>query len=78
MSPSTVTTLIDLAAARFDVDAAGLRPETDIFDGLRIDSIRALDLMTEVEEHFDVEVPDYELQDIRTFAELAALVERRR
>ena len=36
------------------------------------------DLLTDLEDEFDVEIPDYELQDARTFAALADVIERRR
>ena len=42
-----------------------------------IDSVQAMDLLTELEDHFDVEIPDYELQDARTFAQLAEVLRRR-
>ena len=69
--------LLALAARRFSVDVSTLSPEQDLFEALGIDSLQALDLLTELEDTFDVEVPDYELQDVRTFAELAAVIEDR-
>lgn len=74
----TVTTLLDLAASFFDAERSALSPEQDLFDALGIDSLKALELMSEVEIEFDVEIPDYELQDVRTFAELAAKIDERR
>ena len=69
--------LITLASRRFQVDPATLHPEDDFFEKLGIDSIQALDLLSEVEMHFDVEIPDYELQGVVTFAALSALIEGR-
>lgn len=74
---ATVTTLIELAATRFDADPAVIRPEHDLFDALGIDSFAAAELLSDVEDRFDVEIPDYELQDIKTFAALAACIDRR-
>jgi len=74
---NTTDQLITLAAKRFQVDAATLAPEDDFFEKLGIDSIQALDLLSEVEMHFDVEIPDYELQGVVTFAALAGLIEGR-
>ena len=78
MPDPTVDILIRLAADRFGVDAADLVPEDDFFDKLGIDSIQALDLLSDLEDEFDVEIPDYELQDTKTFAALAAVIEKRR
>jgi acyl carrier protein len=78
MPKDLVDTLIELAADRFGRDAASLSPRDDLFDALGIDSLQALDLLTELENRYDIEIPDYELQDVRTFDDLAELVERRR
>jgi acyl carrier protein len=74
---SVTQELMDLAAKTFGVDGANLRPEDDFFQTLQIESIQALDLLSELEMHFDVEIPDYELQGVVTFAALAALIEKR-
>jgi acyl carrier protein len=74
---NVVDTLLTLAAERFGKDRATLRAEDDLFDALGIDSVDAMTLLTALEERFGVEIPDYEVQDVRTFAALAAVVERR-
>jgi acyl carrier protein len=73
-----VTRLQELAARRFGAKAAALGAEHDLFDVLGIDSLQALDLLTDLEEAFGVEVPDYELEGVTTLAALAALIRRRR
>jgi acyl carrier protein len=72
-----VERLIALAAKRFGRAAGSLRPEDDLFEALGIHSLQALELLTELEDTFDIELPDYELQGVRTFRQLAACVERR-
>ena len=72
-----LTRLTDLAAKRFGDAARDLGAEADLFEGLGIDSLQALDLLTDLEEAFDVEVPDYELADVRTLRGLAEVIERR-
>jgi acyl carrier protein len=63
-----------LAAKRFERDTAGLGPDDDFFDRLDINSYQAMELLTEVEEEWGIEIPDYEVQDVRTFGALAALI----
>lgn len=70
--------LIQLAAKRYDADATKLKPEDDVFEKLGIDSFQAVELMSELEMEFDVEIPDYELQGVRTFGQLAAAIDKRR
>lgn len=69
--------LLTLAAQRFERARDELRPENDLFDTLDIDSMQALSLLTALEQEFGVEIPDYEVQDVRTFAELAGVVASR-
>ena len=69
--------LIQLAAKTFGVEVSALNPSQDFFQALQIESIQALELLSELEMHFDVEIPDYELQGVVTFEALAALIEKR-
>ena len=77
MTDSTTQRLIELAAKRFQRDATTLRAEDDFFEALGIDSLQALDLLTDLEDAFDVEIPDYELQGMNTFQQLAEVIGRR-
>ncbi|HHO53776.1 MAG TPA: acyl carrier protein [Deltaproteobacteria bacterium] len=70
--------LTELATARFGPAAASLAAGDDLFDKLGIDSMQALDLLTDLEEAFGVEIPDYELQGVTTLAGLAEVIGRRR
>lgn len=67
----TETELLDLAATHFKVDRKKLHAEDDIFEKLKIDSLQALELLTRLERHFGVELPDYEMQGVTDFRTLA-------
>lgn len=69
--------LAQLAGRRFGAKAATLSLDDDMFEGLGIDSLQALDLLTDLEETFGVEIPDYELQGVTTLRGLADLIRRR-
>ncbi len=69
--------LLSLAATRFHKDRASLAADADLFDALEIDSMQALSLVSALEETFEVEIPDYEVQDVRTFEQLAEVVASR-
>lgn len=77
MSDSVFTHLANLCVKRYKVELETIKPEGDIFETLGIDSFQAAELMSEVEMQFDVEIPDYELQDIKTFGALAGAIEAR-
>jgi len=71
------TKLVQLASNRFEQDLTDMHPDDDFFEVLEIDSYQAMELLTELEETFDVEVPDWEVQDVRTFGALAEVIDRR-
>jgi acyl carrier protein len=77
MSNATLTKLQELAIKRFGDKARNVSPDVDFFDALGIDSLQSLDLLTDLEDAFDVEVPDYELQGVHTFQGLANVIEQR-
>ena len=73
----TIERLITLAARRFKLDPGSLAPEGDVFESLGVDSMQVLELLSELEQEFDVEIPDYELRDVKTFSQLAQVINRR-
>jgi acyl carrier protein len=74
----TLERLIALSAERHGKDPSKLGPDDDVFESLGIDSFQAVELMSELELEFDVEIPDYELQGVKTFAQLAGTIDKRR
>ena len=73
----TTSELLDLAATHFDKPRDSLAPDADLFETLGIDSMQALELLTRLENHFGVELPDYELQGVSDFATLAERIHAR-
>ncbi|NBO65985.1 MAG: acyl carrier protein [Acidobacteria bacterium] len=69
--------ILNLAANHFNVDRAGLKPEDDLFKTLGINSLQALELLTRLENHFNVELPDYEVQGVSDFQTLAERIQSR-
>jgi acyl carrier protein len=73
----TTSEVLNLAAAHFKVPRAGLSPSDDFYKKLGIDSLQALELLTRLENHFGVELPDYEVQGVSDFQTLAARIQAR-
>lgn len=73
----TIDEILDLAATQFKVPRADLAAEDDFFKKLGIDSLQALSLLTRLEQHFNVELPDYELQGVSDFKTLADRIQAR-
>jgi acyl carrier protein len=76
-STQTLEEILDLAAAQFKIPREKLTPDDDFFKTLGIDSLQALDLLTRLEHHFEVELPDYELQGVSDFRTLASRIQAR-
>jgi acyl carrier protein len=76
-SDQTLDEILDLAAAHFKVPREKLAPDDDFFKTLGIDSLQTLDLLTKLEAHFHIELPDYELQGVSDFRALAARIQAR-
>jgi len=73
----TLDEILTLAATHFKVPRAKLTPDDDFFKSLGIDSLQALDLLTRLEQHFKIELPDYELQGVSDFRTLASRIQSR-
>jgi len=73
----TLEQILNLAANHFKVPREKLTPDEDFFKTLGIDSLQALDLLTRLEHHFRVELPDYELQGVSDFRTLANRIQTR-
>jgi acyl carrier protein len=73
----TLDEILSLAAAHFKVPKEKLHPDEDFFKTLGINSLQTLDLLTKLENHFHVELPDYELQGVSDFRSLAEKVQVR-
>jgi acyl carrier protein len=73
----TTQEVLDLAAKHFQVPPTSLAPEDDFFKKLGINSLQALELLSRLENHFGIELPDYEVQGVSDFRTLAARIQSR-
>lgn len=73
----TTAEILKLASAHFGVPRDQLAPDDDFFRKLGINSLQALDLLTRIEQHFHIELPDYELQGVSDFRTLAERIQSR-
>ncbi len=73
----TLNRILQLASERFQIPLGQLNGDDDFFEKLGINSLQALDLLTQLENHFSIELPDYELQGVTDFRTLAERVDSR-
>ena len=65
----------DLLAEQLDIPADSITPESDIIDDLEADSLTVLDMVMTLEDEFDIEIPDEDVEKLRTVGSVVSYVE---
>ena len=64
-----------ILADQFDVEEDSLKNDTDLQDDLGADSLDVVDLLMSIEDEFEIEIPDEEIENIRTVGDLVNYIE---
>ena len=64
-----------ILAEQFDYEEDKITPETTIADDLGADSLDVVDLLMSIEDEFEIEVPDEEIENIKTVGDLVKYIE---
>ena len=64
-----------ILADQFDVAEDTISLDTDIQEDLGADSLDVVDLLMSIEDEFEVEIPDEEIENIRSVGELVSFIE---
>ena len=67
-----------ILSEQFDVAEDTITLETSIMNDLGADSLDVVDLLMSIEDEFEVEVPDSEIENIKTFEHLVNYIENNR
>ena len=59
-----------------DMDPASITPETNIRTDLGLNSLELVNLAVEIEEAFDVEIPDREAMDLATVQDAMDIISK--
>ncbi|WRS26889.1 acyl carrier protein [Oscillospiraceae bacterium MB08-C2-2] len=65
-------TLVD----QLDVDEDAVTMESSILDDLGADSLDVVDLIMSLEEEFDTEIPDEEIEGLKTVGDIVRYLEQ--
>ncbi|MBC8610628.1 acyl carrier protein [Massilimaliae timonensis] len=65
----------EILCDQLDVDAEKVTMEASITDDLGADSLDVVDLVMSLEEEFDVEIPDEEVENIKTVGDIVKYIE---
>lgn len=65
----------DILAKQFEVEADTITGQTDIAEDLGADSLDVVDVLMSLEDAFDVEIPDEEIEKLTTVGALVSYIE---
>ena len=64
-----------ILAEQFDVEEDKITADTDLQEDLGADSLDVVDLLMSIEDEFEVEVPDEEIENIKTVGSLVSYID---
>lgn len=67
--------VVEILSEQFDVEADSITPATTLQEDLGADSLDVVDLVMSIEDEFGVEVPDEEVENIKTVGALVEYIE---
>lgn len=68
--------VVQIVSDQMGVDKAEITPETSFVDDLNADSLDTVELVMELEDEFDMSIPDEEAEKIKTVGDAVSYVER--
>lgn len=66
----------EILSEQFGVDAEDINPETTLAEDLGADSLDVVDLIMSIDDEFAVEIPDEEVENIKTVGALVEYIEK--
>jgi acyl carrier protein len=68
----------EILVSQLDVEESEISMESSLVEDLKADSLDLVDLLMSLEDEFDVEVPDEEIENVKTVGDLVRYVENHR
>lgn len=65
----------EIIAKQLDVDAEKITMESKLIEDLKADSLDIVELIMDLEQEFDIEIPDDELPKVHTVGDIVSYVE---
>ena len=65
-----------ILAEQFDVEEDKITVDTDLQEDLGADSLDVVDLITTIEDEFDLQIPDEAVEEIKTVGDIANYIEK--
>ena len=65
----------DILIDQLDAEESAITMEASIIDDLGADSLDVVDLVMTLEDEFDIEIPDEEIENIKTVGDIVRFIE---
>ncbi|MBQ1771011.1 MAG: acyl carrier protein [Clostridia bacterium] len=66
----------EIVANQLDLDPASITMDSALVDDLKADSLDIVELIMDLEQEFDVEIPDGDLPNVKTIGDIVAFLEK--
>ncbi|MBR0424918.1 MAG: acyl carrier protein [Clostridia bacterium] len=66
-----------IIANQLDLDPAEITMDSNLIEDLRADSLDIVELVMDMEQEFDVEIPDEELPKVKTVGDIVRYLQNR-
>ena len=66
----------EIIANQLGIDPETIKPESRLVDDLKTDSLDIVELIMDLEQEFDKQIPDEELPKIQTVADIISYLEQ--
>ena len=60
----------EIIAKQLDIDPAGITMESKLIDDLKADSLDIVELIMDLEQEFNIEIPDEELPKVQSVSDI--------
>ena len=67
--------VLQIIAEQFDIEVEELSDDMSFVDDLDADSIQIMELIMELEDHFDTEIDEEEIESMQTIGDVIAYIE---
>lgn len=71
-----ITKIKEILADQLDIELEDIKDDSDIQEDLEADSLDVMDIMTEIEDEFNIEVEDEAIEELRTPQKIAEYIEK--
>ncbi len=64
-------------AKQLDIPVENIQMESKLIDDLKADSLDVVELIMDLEQEYDIEIPDEELPNIKTVGDIVAFIDKK-